>query len=414
MRAVRYLLSFLATAAVWAILALYAGVYGWWLTPIAEEGDHSAFFRAAVDRLQRENHGVSALVLVEDGRVVAEHYGPEEHGIGPDTLFPLASLSKWIAAIGVMTLVESGRIDLDAPVSQYLTRWQLPESDSFDNDAVTVRRLLSHTAGLTDGLGFGDFDAEEVIPPLEESLAHPRASSAEDTVIAVGLEPGSEWLYSGGGYLVLELMLEEVANEPFSDYLQRAVFNPLEMTRSTYDFIEPLTDVAPSYDAEGTITPHFRYASKAATGLSSTAADLTRLLQAILRESIPGFLSRKWIEDMRLPHGSMIGIPIWGLGTILYVEDRTGEFVIGHDGVNDPAINTSVRLNPATGDGIVVLVTGHPTLASSIGSDWVFWQTGYPDILTLSKALKSAIVPVLIGVLLIFVLVGWRYRSGGR
>ena len=98
---------------------------------------------------------------------------------------------------------------------------------------------------------------------------------------------------------------------------------------------------------------------------------------------------------------------IWGLGTILYVQAPRGDFVFGHDGANEPAINTSVRLNPETSDGFVMLVSGHPSLASSIGSEWVLWQTGYPDFLSSDRALKSALFPMLVcslGILLLLVL----------
>ena len=91
-----------------------------------------------------------------------------------------------------MSLVEQNRIDLDAPVSRYLTRWQLPNSE-FDNDGVRIRRLLSHTAGLTDGLGFGDYAGQETLPATEEALSSPRASNGAKTQIIVGQEPGSEF-----------------------------------------------------------------------------------------------------------------------------------------------------------------------------------------------------------------------------
>ena len=104
-------------------------------------------------------------------------------------------MSKWVTAVGVMQLVHQGRIDLDAPVARYLTRWTLPTS-RFGLNGVTARRLLSHTAGLTDGLGFADYRLDERIPPLEESLRAPRASTGQPRAIAVAYEPGSRWQYS--------------------------------------------------------------------------------------------------------------------------------------------------------------------------------------------------------------------------
>src|SRR5688572_19843655 len=129
-------------------------------------------------------------------------------------------MSKCVTAVGVMQLVHEDRIDLDAPVARYLTRWTLPVS-RFDLNGVTACRLLSHTAGLTDGLGFGDYRLDERVPSLEESLRAPRASTGQPTAIIVGSEPGSRWQYSGGGYLILQLLVEEVTQQPFAAVMQR-------------------------------------------------------------------------------------------------------------------------------------------------------------------------------------------------
>ena len=77
-------------------------------------------------------------------------------------------------------------------------------------------------------------------------------------------------------------------------------------------------------------------------------------------------------------------MPVWGLGETLYVPNGTGSYVIGHDGNNYPAINTTARIDPATGDGIVVLESGNGTLASEIGGEWVFWHTGTVGLDTLA------------------------------
>ena len=89
--------------------------------------------------------------------------------------------------------------------------------------------------------------------------------------------------------------------------------------------------------------------------------------------------------------------------------------MFGHDGANDPAINTSVRINPDTRDGFISLITGHPSLASKLGSHWVLWQTGYPDFLSTDVALRSAVRPSLlgIGVITAIVLIRFRRRAVG-
>ena len=155
--------------------------------------------------------GNAAFGLIEDGRLVAEHYASVGDPVDRDTLFQVASMGKWITAWGVMRLVEHGKLDLDTPVSRYLTRWSLPDSE-FDNDGVTVRRLLSHTAGLTDGLGYMGFPPGQAVEPLEASLSHAAdADPGTDGRTRVGVQPGSGFQYSGGGYTLLQLLIEEVS-----------------------------------------------------------------------------------------------------------------------------------------------------------------------------------------------------------
>jgi hypothetical protein len=106
-----------------------------------------------------------------------------------------------------------------------------------------------------------------------------------------------------------------------------------------------------------------------------------------------------------------MGMGVWGLGTILSAPTQKGDYVFGHDGVNEPALNSTVRMNPDTADAMVMLVSGHPTLASNIGSEWVLWQTGVPDFLQTEKALKSALIPFLIGsFFVIFAIFLWSRR----
>ena len=108
-----------------------------------------------------------------------------------------------------------------------------------------------------------------------------------------------------------------------------------------------------------------------------------------------------------------MGVDIWGLGTVLYAPTEHGGAIFGHDGTNEPAISATVRINPNTEDAIIVLATGSRALASQLGAEWVFWQTGLPDILTIPTEIRR-VMPLLGGgacgiVLLAFVPV-WRKR----
>ena len=398
------LMVLLMLVALWACITAYGAISGWWLTPVAPKGDTQAFLRAAIEMGNQQSRGNIALVLIRNKLVYSEHFEPSIDNVNRETLFPLASMSKWVTAYSVMQLVQAGKIDLDAPVSRYLKRWQLPDGQ-FDNKGVTVRRLLSHTAGLTDGLGFGDYEPDEALPGLVASLRQPRGSSGTRT-ITVGQEPGSTWQYSGGGYLILQLIVEEVSGMSFADWTQQAVFNPLGMQRANYSYIGKLDNASKSYDASGKLVTSYQYAAAAATGLSASADDLTKFVQAHLRAERGGsqMLSVANVKAMRKPHGRKLGVDIWGLGLMLYAPTHSGDYIFGHDGSNAPAINASVRINPDSSDAIIVLVTGNPALASSIAYEWTLWQTGVPDFLMLDKAINSALLPFLVGLLMTVVM----------
>jgi len=98
-----------------------------------------------------------------------------------------------------------------------------------------------------------------------------------------------------------------------------------------------------------------------------------------------------------------MGFDIWGLGTVLYATTENNEFIIGHDGKSTPPINTAVRLNPETGDGIIVLETGHPILATRLASEWVFWKTRQVDTFLFPMLIQGMIQTVVIGWIVIII-----------
>ncbi len=407
MKYLRPVLLHVGVIGIWGAVCLVLGLRGWWVQPVAPAGNTQVFADWAATRLAQDNPGSYAMSLVADGELYRYEFGGAR-AVDADTLFPTASFSKWITALTVLSLAREDRIDLDAPVEDTLTRWQLPASD-FDNLGVTPRRLLSHTAGLTDGLGYGDYLPEESLPGLVAELENPRASDGSAD-IRLGIEPGSEFRYSGGGYLVLELLVEEVTGKPFAEVVRERILEPLNMQRSTYTPLDEDTNASPIFRADGTTAPRYRYASSAATGFASTAADLTRLAIAILEPPADSPVHEKTLRKMRQPEASAYGAPIWGLGTMLYAPAGDGDYVFGHDGRNDPAISAAVRLSPHTRDAIVVLASGVPGLATHIAAEWTLWQTGSPDVFSVERAISSAFLPWLIGSVVI-VLLFWIWRS---
>jgi CubicO group peptidase (beta-lactamase class C family) len=404
----RPILTALILLALWTVL-VGAGARNGWLRPeLAHPGDSAGFMRWASQRYARASKGNIAIVLLDHGRPAQSFFASHGRPVDEHTLFQAASMSKWATAWGVMALVEDGRIDLDAPVSRYLTRWRLPPS-RYDNDAVTVRRLLAHTAGLTDGLGFSGFAPGETLPSLEEELTHTGDVLAPaDGVVGVGAEPGSGWRYSGGGYLILQLMIEEVTQQDFNTYMRQTVFQPLGMANSSFEDPDPAR-LADIFAADGSPATHYRFTATGAASLYTSAADLGTFLAAQTpgpagAPAGRGVLQPETLREMATPQASLFGIPIWGLGETLYAPNAHGGFVIGHDGQNYPAINTTARLDPATGNGIIVLTTGSATLARDIGGEWTFWQTGKVclDTLILFEA-RNILLIFAAGVLLIVI-----------
>lgn len=419
-----YALSAIAIMILWAGIVFTATVGGWIHEPISKHPTPPSFIEAAEREIGRTFVGNLAMATLTNGVVEFEKFYSVGKPVNRNTVFQVSSLSKWVSALGVMKLVEEGKLDLDAPVSRYLTRWQLPPSE-FNNEEVTIRRLLSHTAGLTDGLGYSGFEEGTAIPSIEQSLT--KASDADAGVsgaVRVGLQPGSAFKYSGGGYTLLQLVVEDVSGQSFASYMRESLLEPLGMMHSGYTWHDSSAySLAEFYNSDSTLAKHYRYTSLAATSLYTSLSDLELFFQAHLvgknNEPIGRKVTRlETINRMREPHGFEMGVPIWGLGTILYAATDNNDFIIGHDGKSTPPINTAIRLNPETGDGIIVLETGNSMLATKLASEWVFWKTGKVDTLLFQMLAKEMVWTIGIGWLVtvvgVIVLVVYRIRRSAR
>ena len=307
-----------------------------------------------------------AIALIERGQVIwTKGYGlaDKEAGISvtPSTLFQAASVSKSLSAWAVMRLVEQGKLALDTPVSHYLTRWKLPDT-GYGSNAVTLRRILSHTAGLSvpGYLGFGPGQA---LQSIEASLA-----SADDTGhqgVRVIYHPGASFHYSGGGYTVIQLIIEEATHSDFAQWVQRNVLEPLEMQHSS--FVPPAAHAA-SYDAYGARVPDRRFTALAAAGLYSSAADLGKFVAALLNgphgEAIGrGVLATQTVRDVLMPQPSsesseILVLSEWGLGYGLKFLPESKHTLVYHPGDNIPGFHNFIAAIPSARAGLVVLTNG--------------------------------------------------------
>ena len=294
---------------------------------------------SAVPALMEEHRvpGVSIAVF-EDGAITwAEGYGLLERGsdrpVTTDTLFQAASISKPVAAFGALRMVENGELELDTPVNELLLAWQVPGHD-FESD-VTLRRLVSHTAGLTVH-GFPGYDARKEAAHLLDILDG--VEPANTPAIFVDVAPGSLWRYSGGGYCVLQMLMMDVTEREFPELLQELVLEPLGMDSSTY--AQPLPEEWHARAAHG----HGRagaalecrwhsYPEMAAAGLWTTPSDLARFALGVCAAARDegAALGAEWADAMLTPQTLTDGeIAPAGLGVFL----RENGTVFEHGGSN--------------------------------------------------------------------------------
>lgn len=220
-----------------------------------------------------------------------------------ETLFQAASLSKPITALLVLRLVEQGRVRLDVDVNNYLKSWKVPVNEWTRQKPVTLRALLSHTAGTTVH-GFPGYRPSQKLPTLVQILQGQKP--ANHPPIQVDRVPGRSFRYSGGGTMIAQLVIEDSTGQPFGALAEREVLAPLGMKHST--FSQPLAEgkrslAATAYSYQGVAYPgggHV-YPELAAAGLWTTSTDLTlyvRTIQDIRRGTRAGWLARDTIDSM--------------------------------------------------------------------------------------------------------------------
>lgn len=233
--------------------------------------------------------GVSIAVFDAGAIVKARGYGVVEAGLSEPvsigTLFQAGSVSKPVAAVGALRLVEDGRLTLDGDVNAHLKAWKVPENELTREEKVTLRRILSHSAGLTVK-GFPGYASERVAAGVLQILDG--APPANTQPVRVEAVPGSRTMYSGGGYLVMQQMAAEAAGVPFSAYMRSRVLAPLGMSASTFE--QPLPAMLAGRAASGHRLGRvprvlegrwFVHPELAAAGLWTTPTDLAKFAMAV-------------------------------------------------------------------------------------------------------------------------------------
>ncbi len=325
------------------------------LLPAIQVKDDPVIRYNIIERMKFHKVPGASIAVVKDGKIAwAQGYGISNTNNGSEvtvsTLFQAGSISKPLAALSALKLVEEGLIDLDKDVNTYLKDWQVPDSEFTREEKVTLRRLLTHTAGMTVH-GFPGYEQSDSFPSITTVLE----GGGNTDRIYVDTIPGSIWRYSGGGYTVMEKMVEDISGLPLEEYMTINILGPMAMKNSTYE--QPLGDsyhenASAAYDVEGNIIVGLwhNYPEQAAAGLWTTPTDLAKYcleIQNIVAGKSDGVLKQETVEMMLTKSKND-----WGLGPSLAWAGDSLRFQ--HGGKNAGFTNNMIAF-AKRGDAIIVM-----------------------------------------------------------
>jgi CubicO group peptidase (beta-lactamase class C family) len=262
-----------------------------------------------------KDHGIPgvSVAIIHDFKIAwAKGYGVTEKdgtaAVTPRTLFMAGSISKPVAAMGALALVERGTLSLDQDVNAKLASWKIPASEYMAGSKVTLGLILDHTAGFSGGDFFPGYAAGENVPTLPQILDGQRPATTPP--IRISRIPGTKWEYSGNGYLVAQQLMADAAGKPFPALMNELVFAPLGMTDTSFD--QPISADRAIGAASGTLANGAPVAGRwhvqpemAAGGLWTTPTDLAKLALDVALSAhgkSHRVLSSSMANDMIAPH----------------------------------------------------------------------------------------------------------------
>ncbi len=277
---------------------------------------------------QRLVPAVSVAVAREGKFAWAATYGK---GVTTDSLFQAASLSKAVAAAGLVRFAEEKGIDLDADVTPLITSFDLKTANP-KGLPVTLRKLLSHTAGATVG-GFPGYAAGVPIPSNVDVVLG--RNGANTDAVRIAPDPERAFRYAGGGYQIAQVVAEDQSGQSFADLMAEQILKPLDMTSSTFVILDSMeeglgTRIAPAHDGAGKPIAGgwHRYPEGAAAGLWTTPTDYLKFVLALIPEtSGVSHLSAETIAAIRTA-------PSDGYGLGIGIRNAEGDLQLRHGGAN--------------------------------------------------------------------------------
>ena len=314
--------------------------------------------------------GLSVAVIDNFEIAWAKGYGVTEAGtsnpVTLQTLFQAGSVSKPVAAVGALSLVEQGKLGLDEDVNQQLTTWKVPENELTREQKVTLRRILSHTAGLTVHF-FPGYPVDAQRPSLVQILNGEPPANTDP--VRVDFLPGTQWRYSGGGFVIGQQLMIDVTAKPFPILMREEVFDKIGMNHSSFE--QPLSLQYQELAASGThwdgnVVPgkwHI-YPEMAAAGLWTTPRDLAKLaieLSLSLKGKSNRILSAARAREMLKPQNENVTEFALGnesypdrMGLGFFLGDQTRSTLFGHIG-DDEGFEAMLLMDSDLGKGAAVM-----------------------------------------------------------
>jgi CubicO group peptidase (beta-lactamase class C family) len=374
----------------------------------------------SVPKLQKR-YGVegTAIGIIKDGEVkYVLNYGLEDKvkdkPISNNTVFQAASVSKSLTAWGIMKLVDEGRISLDDPVEKYLTRWHLPDS-KFNKDEVTIKKLLSHTAGLNVH-GYLGIEPGKKISTIEESLS---TNKFPNKSLEIAMKPGSDVSYSGGGYTLLQLVIEEVTGKTFEQYMEKEILKPLKMDNSSFSNNFSDDNMSKGYGYFNQVIPNYNFTEKAAAGLKATVPDFLKFILASMDGVNDEVRGRNILksETVDLIHKPIMGDSALG---VFLKKLSDGSELLYHSGDNR-GWHAVYGLIPEKKDGIVIFTNSDNgiDLRQDIYNFWIEYETGtLPEQYYAMEKYRNTnfVIAVSLGIVLVvyILLFAIRLKQGKR
>ena len=307
------------------------------------------------DRMSFYNVNAVSIAVIKDYKIEwAKAYGfadaSEKRVATPQTLFQAGSISKTINSLGILKLVQEGKLGLDDDINNDLKTWKFPYDDVSKGKKITIANLLNHTAGLSVH-GFGGYEKGAALPTTIQILEGLKPSNSGP--VRSVFEPGLKLQYSGGGTTITQLILENTTGEKYEDYMLKNVLTPLGMNNSSFSQPpvkdkENLLATGYNYDKEVKGKYHI-YPEKAAAGLWTSPTDLAKYVietQLSLLGKSNKILSKE-MSEKRLKKD---------FGT--FSDDFSGVRYFRHGGGTDGFICFYLG-SVEDGNGIVVMTNGN-------------------------------------------------------